>query len=93
MDACSLWVARPGEDAVCVVPAGSSPWTAAQQPDDTTGAVHYLKIPNPKTDGERGRRRVERSYKNPAWPKRPSTRAGAASRASATRGWRTRSSP
>jgi hypothetical protein len=70
VDACSLWVARPGEDAVCVVPAGELTLDRlAQQPEDTTGAVHYLKIPNPKTDGERGRRRSKRSYKNPAWPK------------------------
>ena len=49
VDACSLWVARPGEDAVCVVPAGELTLERlAQQPDDTTGAVHYLKIPNPK---------------------------------------------
>ena len=33
VDACSLWVARPGEDAVCVVPAGElSLDRLAQQP-------------------------------------------------------------
>jgi hypothetical protein len=68
VDACSLWVARPGEDAVCVVPAGELTLDRlAQQPEDTTGAVHYLKIPNPKTDG--GRRGSKRSYTDPAWPK------------------------
>jgi hypothetical protein len=70
VEACSLWVARPGEDAVCVVPAGElTLGHLAQQPEDTTGAVHYLKIPNPKTDGKRGRRRSKRTYTNPAWPK------------------------
>jgi hypothetical protein len=73
VDACSLWVARPGEDAVCVVPAGELTLDRlAQQPEDTTGAVHYLKIPDPKEDGDRGRRtrrRAKRSYANPAWPK------------------------
>ncbi len=72
-DACSLWVKRPDEDAVCVVPAGElSLKRLAQQPDDTTGAVHYLKIPNPKEDENRGRRvrrRAQRSHTNPDWPK------------------------
>jgi hypothetical protein len=67
VEACSLWVARPGEDAVCVVPAGElSLEKLAQQPEDTTGAVHYLKIPNPKEEGNR--RRAKRSYKDPDWP-------------------------
>ena len=73
VDACSLWVARPNEDAVCVVPAGELTLERlAQQPEDTTGAVHYLKIPNPK-EGENGsrreRRRTRRSHTNPDWPK------------------------
>src|SRR5918994_2156889 len=70
VDACSLWVARPGEDAVCVVPAGELTLDRlAQQPEDTTGAVHYLKIPNPGEDGDRGRRQSKRSHTNPDWPK------------------------
>src|SRR5215218_4780076 len=73
VDACSLWVARPGEDAVCVVPAGELTLDKlAQQPEDTTGAVHYLKIPNPKEEvngGRRARRRAKRSHTNPDWPK------------------------
>ena len=57
VDACSLWVRRPGEDALCVVPAGELTLERlAQQPEDTTGAVHYLKIPNPKEDENQGRR-------------------------------------
>src|SRR5919112_406780 len=73
VDACSLWVARPGEEPVCVVPAGELTLDKlAQQPDDTTGAVHYLKIPNPKEEGNgsrRARRRSQRSHTNPDWPK------------------------
>jgi hypothetical protein len=73
VDACSLWVKRPDEDAVCVVPAGELTLERlAQQPEDTTGAVHYLKIPNPKEDGgsgRRARRRARRSHTNPDWPK------------------------
>ena len=73
VDACSLWVARPGEDAVCVVPDGELTLDKlAQQPEDTTGAVHYLKIPNPKEEenrGRRARRRARRSHTNPDWPK------------------------
>jgi hypothetical protein len=65
-EACSLWVARPNEEAVCVVPSGELTLERlAQQPEDTTGAVHYLKIPNPKEGEDRGRR----SHTNPDWPK------------------------
>jgi hypothetical protein len=73
VDACSLWVKRPDEDAVCVVPSGELTLERlAQQPEDTTGAVHYLKIPNPKEEegsGRRARRRARRSHTNPDWPK------------------------
>src|SRR5215216_381199 len=67
VEACSLWVARPGEDAVCVVPAGELTLERlAQQPEDTTCAVHYLKIPNPRS--ERGRRGSKHSHTDPDWP-------------------------
>ena len=73
VDACSLWVRHPDEDAICVVPAGDlTLQRLAQQPDDTTGAVHYLKIPAPKEDEKRGRLarlRARRSRKDPDWPK------------------------
>jgi hypothetical protein len=73
VDACSLWVRHPNEDAACVVPAGDLTLERlAQQPDDSTGAVHYLKIPAPKEDEKRGRLarlRVRRSRKDPDWPK------------------------
>jgi hypothetical protein len=72
-NACSLWVKRPDEDAVCVVPAGElSLERLAQQPEDTTGAVHYLKIPDPveeEKQGRRARRRTRRPHTNPDWPK------------------------
>src|SRR5215217_532741 len=72
-DACGLWVARPGEDAVCVVPPGELTLEKlAQQPEDTTGAVHYLKIPTPEHEekqGRRARRREKRSHTDPDWPK------------------------
>jgi hypothetical protein len=43
--ACSLWVQRPGEEAVCVVPGGElSLDRLAQQPMDEAGAVHFLKF-------------------------------------------------
>ena len=73
VDVCSLWVRRPNEDAVCVVPSGELTLERlAQQPDDSTGAVHYLKIPAPKEDEKRGRLarlRARRSRKDPDWPK------------------------
>jgi hypothetical protein len=43
--ACSLWVQRPGEEAVCIVPGGElSLDQLAQQPRDEAGAVHFLKF-------------------------------------------------
>ena len=73
VDACSLWVRQPGEDAVCVVQAGDLTLdTLAQQPDDSTEAVHYLKIPTPKEEKNRGlwaRLRGRHSHKDPDWPK------------------------
>src|SRR5215211_7874244 len=73
VDACGLWVRHPDEDAVWVVPSGELTLERlAQQPEDTTGAVHYLKIPNSKEGenwGRRARRRVWRSHTNPDWPK------------------------
>jgi len=43
--ACSLWVQRPGEEAVCIVPGGElSLDRLAQQPRDEAGAVHFLKF-------------------------------------------------
>ncbi len=42
---CSLWVQQPGEEAVCVVPAGELTLDRiAQQPFDEFGAVHFLKF-------------------------------------------------
>jgi hypothetical protein len=43
--ACSLWVQRPDEEAVCVVPDGKLTLeNVAQQPHDESGAVHFLKF-------------------------------------------------
>ncbi len=57
--ACSLWVYRPGEEAVRVVPDGNlSLDRIAQQPLDEAGAVHFLKFTDSKDigPGSRGRR-------------------------------------
>jgi hypothetical protein len=71
--ACSLWVSHPGEEPVCVVPAGHLALEKlAQQPEDSADAVHYLKIPAPEKSRKRGfwarlfRRRAARV---PDWPK------------------------
>jgi hypothetical protein len=56
--ACSLWVQHPGEEAVLVVPDGELTLARiAQQPDDEFGAVHFLKLTDSQSDGERGTRR------------------------------------
>src|SRR5919205_1545411 len=57
--ACSLWVQRPGEEAVCIVPGGKlSLESLAQQPRDEAGAVHFLKFTDEDDlgPGARGRR-------------------------------------
>ena len=57
--ACSLWVQRPGGEAVCVVPSGKlSLDRLAQQPLDESGAVHFLKFTDPHDvkPGSRGGR-------------------------------------
>jgi hypothetical protein len=57
--ACSLWVQRPGEEAVCVVRGGKLTLDMlAQQPLDEAGAVHFLKFTDEEDLGtdSRGRR-------------------------------------
>ena len=55
--ACSLWVQRPGEEAVCAVPGGKlSLENLAQQPLDEAGAVHFLKFTDPEDLPKRGSR-------------------------------------
>ena len=63
------WVRHPGEEAVCVVPAGHLALERlAQQPLDSAGAVHYLKIPPPKKGQKRGL--WTRLPPRRAWPRR-----------------------
>lgn len=48
VEACDLWVQRPGEEAVRVVPGGKlTLQTLAQQPLDSSGAVHFLRFTGP----------------------------------------------
>jgi hypothetical protein len=79
--ACSLWVQRPGEEAVCVVPGGElSLERLAQQPMDEAGAVHFLKFTDTedlRLDSRGGRLRVFRSR---AKDRKESTRAFRAGR-------------
>jgi hypothetical protein len=47
--ACSLWVQRPGEEAICAVPSGKlSLDRISQQPLDESGAVHFLRFTDPQ---------------------------------------------
>ena len=55
--ACSLWVQRPGEEPVRVVPGGKlNLQTLPQQPLDGSGAVHFLRLTDPQNlpEGESG---------------------------------------
>ncbi|HET7272621.1 MAG TPA: hypothetical protein VFI90_16230 [Rubrobacter sp.] len=65
--ACSLWVQRPGEEAVCVVRGGKlSLDKLAQQPMDEAGAVHFLKFTDEDDLGSdsRGGRLFQRRAKD-----------------------------
>ncbi|QIN77398.1 hypothetical protein GBA65_01485 [Rubrobacter marinus] len=49
--ACSLWVKRPGEEAVCVTPAGELTLERLpQQTVDGFGAVHFLRFADPRSE-------------------------------------------
>ena len=78
--ACSLWVQRPGEEAVCVVPGGKLDLDRiAQQPLDGAGAVHFLKFTDAQDIGpdSHGRRlRVFRRRAKNLMESREAFRAG-----------------
>ena len=78
--ACSLWVQRPGEEAVGVVPGGElSLERLAQQPMDEAGAVHFLKFTDTedlRLDSRSGRLRVFRTRAKNRKESRRAFRAG-----------------
>jgi hypothetical protein len=77
---CSLWVQKPGREAVRVVPDGKlSLDSLAQQPLDAPGAVHFLKLSdaeemNPDSGG--GRLRIFRRQAKDRKESREAFRAG-----------------
>ena len=78
--ASSLWVQRPGEEAVCVVPGRKlSLDRLAQQPMDEAGAVHFLKFTDAGDlglDSRGGRLRLFRKRAMDRKESRRSFRAG-----------------
>src|SRR5215207_5349712 len=79
--ACSLWVQRPGEEAICIVPGGKlSLDRLAQQPMDEAGAVHFLKFTDAEDLGPDGRGRRLRLFRRRAKDRKESTRAFRAGR-------------
>ena len=55
--ACSLWVQRPGEEAVCVTPAGELTLERLpQQTVDGFGTVHFLRFADPRSVEKTGLR-------------------------------------
>ena len=59
--ACSLWVQRPGEEAVCVVPGNELTLDRlAQQPRDEAGTVHFLKFTDEDDLGHDARQYLRR---------------------------------
>ena len=91
VDACSLGSRAPTRTPSAWFRRRAHPERLAQQPEDTTGAVHYLKIPNPK-ESENGGRRARRSHTNPRLAQGDFPGRQGPPRAPATsRGWRMRS--
>jgi hypothetical protein len=79
--ACSLWVQRPGEEAVRIVPGGKlSLDRLAQQPMDEAGAVHFLKFTDAEDLGPDGRGRRLRLFRRRAKDRKESTRTFRAGR-------------
>jgi hypothetical protein len=79
--ACSLWVQRPGEEAVCVVPDGElSLDRLAQQPMDEAGAIHFLKFTDAEDLGPDSRGRRLRLFRRRAKDRKESRRAFRAGR-------------
>ncbi len=79
--ACSLWVQRPGEEAVCVVPDGKLDLDRiAQQPLDEAGAVHFLKFSDHQDIGPDSRGKRLRLFRRRAKDRRESTEAFRAGR-------------
>ncbi|HEV8044013.1 MAG TPA: hypothetical protein VGP38_02465, partial [Rubrobacter sp.] len=78
--ACSLWVQRPGEEAVCVVPGGKLDLDRiAQQPLDEAGTVHFLKFTDYQdigSDSPGGRLRLFRRRAKDRRESREAFRAG-----------------
>jgi hypothetical protein len=79
--ACSLWVQRPGEEAVCVVRGGKLDLDRlAQQPLDESGAVHFLKFTDEDDIGPESRGRRLRRFRRSAKDRRESREAFRAGR-------------
>jgi hypothetical protein len=75
VQACSLWVQRPGEEAVCVVPGGElSLDRLAQQPMDEAGTVHFLKFTDAEDLGPDSRGRRLRVFRRRVKDRKESTR-------------------
>ena len=77
---CSLWVQRPGREAVRVVPDGKlSLDRLAQQPLDEAGAVHFLKLSDAEemgTDEHEGRLQMFRRHARERRESREAFKAG-----------------
>jgi hypothetical protein len=77
---CSLWVQRPGREAVRVVPEGKlSLDRLPQQPLDEAGAVHFLKLSDAEemeTDQPEGRLQMFRRHAKDRKESREAFRAG-----------------
>ena len=79
--ACSLWVQRPGEEAVCVVPGGKLDLEKiSQQPLDEAGTVHFLKFTDSEDIGPDARGRRLRLFRRRVKDRRESTEAFRAGR-------------
>jgi hypothetical protein len=63
--ACSLWVQRPGEEPLCLVPQGQlSLEELARSRPDVVGAIHFLKLTDPLSAAELATHRLRRAFRD-----------------------------
>ena len=61
--ACSLWVQRPGEEPVCLVPQGQLSLEELARPrSDVAGAIHFLKLTDPLSAAELATHRLRKAF-------------------------------
>ena len=65
VEACSLWVQRPKEEAACLIPSEALALDNLVQPfSDEFGTIHFLKLTEPLSAAEVARYRLKKTREN-----------------------------